>query len=81
MTPRVKNATYVKEFIIRLCFADGIEGEINLENDLDGEVFVPLKSVSYFKQFYVHPELHTLTWPNGADFAPEYLYEKVKKAA
>ena len=81
MIPRVRKAIYVKGFAIKVCFADGLEGEISLEDDLQGEVFEPLRNISYFKKFYVHPELHTLTWPNGADFAPEYLYEKVKRAA
>jgi len=78
MVPRVSEATYVKDFIIRVRFADGVEGEVNLEEDLEGEIFQPLKDVEYFKKFTVHPELHTLTWPNGADFAPEFLYDKVK---
>lgn len=82
MIPRVKTAEYVKDFMIRIRFADGVEGEVDLKGDLEGgEVFEPLKEISYFKKFYVHPELHTLTWPNGADLAPEYLYEKAKKAA
>ena len=81
MIPRVRKAKYVKDFIIKVSFGDGVEGEINLEGDLDGEIFEPLKDPSYFKRFLVHPELHTLTWPNGADLAPEYLYQKVKRAA
>ena len=81
MIPRVTEAKYVKDFVIKVCFADDVEGEINLEGDLDGEIFEPLRDASYFKTFIVHPELHTLTWPNGADFAPEYLYQKVQRAA
>ena len=44
-------------------------------------VFEPLRDEAYFKGFQVHPELHTITWPNGADFAPEFLYEKVRVPA
>jgi hypothetical protein len=49
--------------------------------ELKGEIFQPLKDVEYFKKFTVHPELHTLAWPNGADFAPEFLYDTVKVLA
>lgn len=44
-------------------------------------VFEPLKSVEEFKQFQIHPEFHTLVWPNGADFAPEFLYREVRVTA
>mgnify|MGYP001272940563 CR=1 FL=1 len=81
MIPRVRKAKYVKDFVIRIYFTDDVEGEINFEGDLEGEIFEPLRDTSYFTKFVVHPELHTLTWPNGADFAPEYLYQKVKRAA
>jgi len=81
MIPKVSEATHVKDFIIRIRFVDGVEGEINLKEELEGEIFQPLKDVEYFKKFTVHPELHTLTWPNGADFAPEFLYDKVKVLA
>jgi hypothetical protein len=48
---------------------------------LYGEIFEPLKDRRFFQHFSVHPEFHTLTWPNGADIAPEFLYEKVQLAA
>ena len=81
MIPRVKQAKYIRDYIIRIFFTDGVEGEIDFKEELDGEIFEPLKDLSYFKGFIVHAELHTLTWPNGADFAPEFLYQKVKRAA
>jgi len=81
MVPRVVAATHVREYLVRLEFADGTEGDVDLKEELHGEVFRPLRDVDYFKRFTVHAELHTLTWPNGADFAPEFLYEKIKVAA
>jgi hypothetical protein len=42
---------------------------------LDGPVFAPLKDPSYFKQFAVNQDIDTVVWPNGADFAPDFLYE------
>lgn len=81
MIPRVKTAKYIRDYIIAISFTDGVEGEIDLKGELDGEIFEPLMDLSYFKEFIVHAELHTLTWPNGADFAPEFLYQKVKRAA
>lgn len=78
MIPRLIEATYVHDFILHLQFSDGTEGDVDLEPELDGEVFRPLKDPAYFKQFTVNAELHTVTWPNGADFAPEFLYDKVQ---
>ncbi len=78
MIPRLIEAEYVHDFIIHIRFSDGSEGEVDLEQELDGEVFRPLKDTAYFRQFTVNPELHTVTWPNGADFAPEFLYDKVQ---
>jgi hypothetical protein len=48
---------------------------------MHGEVFEPLSDASYFRQFRVHPELGTLVWPNGADFAPEFLRAAIRVAA
>lgn len=77
MIPRLVNAQYKGDYRVWLEFADGVEGEIDLEAELWGEVFEPLKERNTFAGFEVHPELETLTWPNGADFAPEFLYERV----
>lgn len=41
----------------------------------------PLKAVDAFKMFILHPELHTLVWPNGADFSPEFLHDKLRVTA
>ena len=81
MTPRLIAATYVHDFVLHIRFSNGTEGEVDLEQELDGEVFCPLKDPAYFKQFTVNAELHTVTWPNGADFAPEFLYDKVQVPA
>ena len=78
MIPRVAEARYVQDFVIHLRFTDGAEGDVDLRDELYGEMFEPLKDRALFQQFSVHPEFHTLTWPNGADVAPEFLYEKVQ---
>ena len=71
---RLIEAKHVKDYVIWLRFQDGTEGEVDLKNELYGEVFEPLKNMDYFKSFIVHLEYHTIVWPNGADFAPEFLY-------
>jgi Protein of unknown function (DUF2442) len=76
MTPLVKAAKYLEAYKIRISFEDGVEGDIDLEKELWGEVFEPLKDLAVFKTFQVNAELNTIVWPNGADFAPEYLYEQ-----
>lgn len=78
MTPKVVEATYEHDFTIRIRFADGAEGDVDLSDELHGEVFEPLRSPDVFKQFSIHPEFHTLCWPNGADIAPEFLYNRVQ---
>lgn len=78
MIPKVVEAKHVRGYVIHIRFSDGTEGDVDLADELYGEVFEPLKDIAAFKDFVVHPEFHTLCWPSGADFAPEFLYEKVK---
>ena len=77
MIPRVIEARYVGEYVIWLKFSDGMEGEVDLGDELWGPVFEPLKDKKEFSRFRVHPELHTIVWDSGADFAPEFLYSIV----
>ena len=81
MIPRVIDAKYIKDYTLYIRFSDGSDGEVDLENELDGEIFEPLKDISYFKNFIVNQELHTVVWPNGADFAPEFLFDRLKVPA
>ena len=61
-----------------LRFRDGTAGEIDLGAELHGEVFEPLRDAEVFRRFYIHPEGCSLVWPNGADFAPEFLHDNVR---
>ena len=75
MFTHVQEAKYIKDYKIWLSFNNGKQGEIDLEPELYGEIFEPLKDISFFKSFTL--EGHTLSWSNGADFAPEFLLENI----
>jgi hypothetical protein len=77
----VKEAKYLYDYVVWLRFNDGAEGEIDLANELNGEVFGPLRNLEAFRRFRVDSELETIVWENGADFAPEFLYENMKVTA
>lgn len=80
MIPKVVEGQYVSDFVIRLRFDDGREGTVDLRKELWGPIFERLQDPEYFRQFQVHPELHTIVWENGADFSPEFLYELIGSA-
>ena len=70
----VRDAQLLDGFTIRLRFSNGEEREIDLTPYLHGPVFEPLrKNPELFRQMYIEGE--TIAWPNGADLAPETLYE------
>ena len=71
----VTEAKYLHDHTIWLRFNDGAQGEIDLGGELEGEVFGPLADLEQFRRFRVDPELNTIVWENGADFAPEFLHE------
>jgi hypothetical protein len=77
MLPRIVDARYVSGFKVWIRFSDGAEGDVDLSRELTGPIFEPLRNVEEFKQLKLHPELHTLVWPNGADLAPEFLRERL----
>ncbi|MBI4535162.1 MAG: DUF2442 domain-containing protein [Ignavibacteriae bacterium] len=81
MIPRVIEARYVDQYVVWLRFSDDLEGEVDLKDELWGPVFEPLKDQDRFRQFKVHPELHTIVWENGADFSPEFLHSCIRATA
>jgi hypothetical protein len=78
MILHVKEAKYLHDYTIWVRFNDGIEGEVDLKDELEGEVFGPLKDIKKFKNFKVDEILETVVWVTGADLAPEFLYDNVK---
>jgi hypothetical protein len=81
MIPQLTSAEYVGGYVVRVRFADGVEGDVDLRRELYGEVFEPLKSTDVFQRFHLDSELNTISWPCGADFAPEFLYERAARHA
>ena len=71
----VKSVRYLRDYELQLEFSNGTARIVNLENELRGEVFEPLRDRELFRAVAVNPETGTIEWPNGADLAPEFLFE------
>jgi len=69
----IKSAKYIKDYQIELLFNNGEKKTVDLKNSLHGQMFQPLKNPAVFQSFKI--KFNTIEWDNGADFAPEYLYE------
>ena len=77
----IVEARYVSQYTVWLRFEDGTQGEVDLSAELYGPLFEPLKDQAFFGQVRVNPDTGTIEWPNKADFAPEFLYEKAHVTA
>jgi hypothetical protein len=71
----VTKVSQVVAYQLRIEFSDGEVKLVDLAKELNGEVFEPLRDPAFFSEVTVNPETMTIEWPNGADFAPEFLYE------
>ena len=69
----ITDAKYIEDYKVMLYFNNGERRIVDLYPSLSGEIFAPLKDIEYFKRFTI--KFNTIEWKNGADFAPEYLYE------
>lgn len=72
---RVIFVEVVSDHTLRVGFDDGHENVINFESVLAGELYGPLRDPAFFSQVTIDPEVHTLVWPNGADFDPATLHD------
>lgn len=70
---RVTDVDYIKDYTLLLTFSDGSRKRVDLEPYLTGEVFGELTDMSKFVQYGLTS--YTIEWANGADLAPEFLYE------
>ena len=68
-------------FVLRLTFADGRSGEIDMAPLLWGQIFEPVRSdVTVFRAVRVDVDAGTIVWPNGTDYAPDALYDDMDAA-
>lgn len=75
---RLVAARYDSEYRVWLRFSDGLEGTVDLRSELHGEVFEPLRDLELFRGVRLNTDTHTITWPTGADLAPEHLYDLLR---
>jgi len=72
---RVVGFEIVGPYTLRVKFDDGEEQVIDFRPVLEGELFGPLQDEGLFNRVEIDPEVHTLVWPNGADFDPATLHD------
>src|SRR5438105_15539707 len=72
---RVRSFQVVALYTLRVQFDDQTEQVINFEPVLAGQLYRPLRDSALFNQVQIDPEVHTLVWPNGADFDPATLHD------
>jgi len=72
---RVHSFEIIGPYTLRVQFDDQTDQIIDFEPVLAGELYRPLRDLSLFKQVRIDPEVHTLVWPNGADFDPAILHD------
>lgn len=76
----VTSIEYRQGHVYHIVFDDGLERDLDFSEYIGrAPVFEPLSDVAFFQQARI--EGGTISWPNGADIAPETLYEKVEAAA
>jgi len=81
LTPDITDVAVPRHGTLRLTFADGLVGEVDVLERMRGPVFDCLRTPERFAEVRVDPELGTVCWPNGADLAPDTLYERVRTGA
>ncbi len=78
-SPRhVVEARYLGDYKVWLEFNDGRKGVVDLADELHGEEHTPLRNRDLFAGFYLDYGLASIAWLDGADFAPEFLYDKLR---
>jgi hypothetical protein len=72
---RVTDCKIIAPYTLLVAFDDNTEQLINFEPVLTGQVLSSLRDLALFNQVRIDPEIHTLVWPNGADFDPATLHD------
>jgi hypothetical protein len=75
MIIHVVKAIVIPPYELDITFDNGQRRRIDLSKELYGPIFEPLRDPEFFARVFVDPDSRTVTWPNGADFAPDFLFE------
>ncbi len=78
LTPDITDATVVRHGVLKLTFADGLIGEVDVLARMWGPVFQKARTEEGFAEAYVDAETGTVAWPGDVDLAPDTLYERVR---
>lgn len=79
MILRITEARVIRPHALFLRFSDGVEGEVEVLPLLIGPIFEPLRDPIFFRLAELDPICGTVVWPNGADFAPEALRQRIRE--
>ena len=71
----ITDVSYLVDYKLLITFENRITKTVDLAQCLEGEVFEPLRDIEYFKTVQVNSDIDTIAWDNGADFAPEFLWD------
>ena len=77
LTPDITAVAVVRHGVLRLTFADGLSGEVEVLDRMRGPVFADAVTPAGFATAKVDPETGTVIWPGGADLAPDTLYGRI----
>jgi hypothetical protein len=77
---RVVSVRPLEDFRLSITFDDGTQGEVAVGDRLFGPVFEPLRDPTLFRQVFVD-DFGAIAWPNGADFAPDTIYARLRASA
>ncbi len=78
ITPRMRRCEVARHGVLHLEFADGLCGEVEVLSRMWGPVFDRARTLEGFAKAFFDPESRTVSWPGGADLAPDVLYERLR---
>jgi hypothetical protein len=78
LTPDITAVDVVRHGVLRLTFADGLIGEVDVLDRMRGPAFEDACTPEGFAKVKTDTETGTVVWPGGADLAPDTLYERVR---
>ncbi len=81
LTPDITAAVVIRHGLLRLTFADGLSGDVDVLDRMRGPVFEDARTPEGFAKIALDPETGTVVWPGGADLAPDTLYERLRSGA